>query len=60
MLNITTFLDANSKRLNKNVLFNPKNGEKYTSKEILSIREASAKLRSFFDFLMNIVPPFKY
>ena len=37
MLNITTFLDANSKRLNKNVLFNPKNGEKYTSKEILSI-----------------------
>ena len=37
MLNITTFLDANSKRLNKNVLFNPKNGERYTSKEILSI-----------------------
>ena len=37
MLNITTFLDANSKRLNKKVLYNPKNNEKYTSKEILSI-----------------------
>ena len=37
MLNITTFLDANSKRLDKHVLFNPKNGEKYTSKDILSI-----------------------
>ena len=37
MLNITTFLDANSKRLNKNVLYNPKTKMKYNSKEILSI-----------------------
>ena len=37
MLNITTFLDANSKRLDKKVLYNPKSGEKYTSREILSI-----------------------
>ena len=37
MLNITTFLDANSKRLDKNVLYNPTNGEKYNSGEILSI-----------------------
>ena len=37
MLNITTFLDANSKRLDKKVLYNPKTGEKYTSGEILSI-----------------------
>ena len=37
MLNITTFLDANSKRLDKKVLYNPKNGEKYSSGEILSI-----------------------
>ena len=37
MLNITTFLDANSKRLDKDVLYNPKNGEKYSSGEILSI-----------------------
>lgn len=37
MLNITTFLDANSKRLDKNVLYNPTSGEKYTSGEILSI-----------------------
>ncbi len=37
MLNITTFLDANSKRLSKNVLYNPTTNEKYTSKEILSI-----------------------
>ena len=37
MLNITTFLDANSKRLDKKVLYNPRNGEKYTSGEILSI-----------------------
>ena len=37
MLNITTFLDANSKRLDKDVLYNPKNGQKYTSGEILSI-----------------------
>ena len=37
MLNITTFLDANSKRLDKNVLFNPTTGNRYNSKEILSI-----------------------
>ena len=37
MLNITTFLDANSKRLDKDVLYNPTNGEKYNSAEILSI-----------------------
>ncbi|WP_458404868.1 class I adenylate-forming enzyme family protein [Methanobrevibacter sp.] len=37
MLNITTFLDANSKRLNKNVLYNPKTGAKYNSSELLSI-----------------------
>ena len=37
MLNITTFLDANSKRLDKKVLYNPTSGEKYTSKEILSV-----------------------
>ena len=37
MLNITTFLDANSKRLDKNVLYNPKTNIKYNSKEILSI-----------------------
>ena len=37
MLNITTFLDANSKRLDKDVLYNPKTGNKYNSGEILSI-----------------------
>ena len=37
MLNITTFLDANSKRLDKKVLYNPRSGEKYSSGEILSI-----------------------
>ena len=37
MLNITTFLDANSKRLDKNVLYNPTTGNKYNSGEILSI-----------------------
>ena len=37
MLNITTFLDANSKRLDKNVLYNPKTGDKYNSSELLSI-----------------------
>ena len=46
MLNITTFLDANSKRLNKNVLYNPANGEKYNSQEILSIvSEIGRKLK---------------
>ena len=37
MLNITTFLDANSKRLDKNVLYNPTTGDKYNSEELLSI-----------------------
>ena len=37
MLNITTFLDANSKRLDKNVLYNPTTENKYNSGEILSI-----------------------
>ena len=37
MLNITTFLDANSKRLDKNVLYNPTTGAKYNSEELLSI-----------------------
>ena len=37
MLNITTFLDANSKRLDKNVLYNPTTGDKYNSGELLSI-----------------------
>lgn len=37
MLNITTFLDANSKRLDKDVLYNPTTGNKYNSREILSI-----------------------
>ncbi|WP_458404361.1 class I adenylate-forming enzyme family protein [Methanobrevibacter sp.] len=37
MLNITTFLDANSKRLDKNVLYNPATGDKYNSGELLSI-----------------------
>ena len=37
MLNITTFLDANSKRLDKDVLYNPTTGNRYNSEEILSI-----------------------
>ena len=37
MLNITTFLDANSKRLDKDVLYNPTTGNTYNSSEILSI-----------------------
>ena len=47
MLNITTFLDANSKRLDKKVLYNPKSGEKYSSGEILSIvSEIGRQLKS--------------
>ena len=47
MLNITTFLDANSKRLDKKVLYNPRSGEKYTSGEILSIvSEIGRQLKS--------------
>ena len=46
MLNITTFLDANSKRLDKNVLYNPTTGDKYNSGEILSIvSEIGRKLK---------------
>ncbi|MCC7554472.1 MAG: acyl--CoA ligase [Methanobacteriaceae archaeon] len=37
MLNTTTFLDANAKRLSKDVFYNIENGLKYNSKEILSI-----------------------
>lgn len=37
MLNITTFLDANACRLNKNILYCPEKNLKYNSKEILSI-----------------------
>ena len=37
MLNITTFLDANSKRLDKDVLYNPTTDNTYNSGEILSI-----------------------
>ncbi|WP_407424808.1 class I adenylate-forming enzyme family protein [Methanobrevibacter sp.] len=37
MINITTFLDANSKRLDKDVLYNPTTGNRYNSGEILSI-----------------------
>ena len=47
MLNITTFLDANATRLDKNVLYNPKTGEKYNSKELLSIvSEIARQLKS--------------
>ena len=46
MLNITTFLDANSKRLDKNVLYNPTTENKYNSGEILSIvSEIGRKLK---------------
>lgn len=37
MLNITTFLDANSKRLSKDVFYCPERNTKYSSGEILSI-----------------------
>lgn len=37
MLNITTFLDANSCRLDKNILYCPKTDEKYNSLSILKI-----------------------
>ncbi len=37
MLNITTFLDANACRLNKDVFYYPKEDIKYNSSEILSI-----------------------
>lgn len=43
MLNITTFLDANACRLDKNVLYNPKTNEKYNSREILAITSEIAR-----------------
>ena len=43
MLNITTFLDANSYRLDKDVLYSPKNNEKYNSLEILKTISGIAK-----------------
>ena len=47
MLNITTFLDANSKRLDKHVLYNPSTGNKYNSSEILSVvSEIGRKLKN--------------
>ncbi|WP_298502865.1 class I adenylate-forming enzyme family protein [uncultured Methanobrevibacter sp.] len=48
MLNITTFLDANSKRLDKDVLYNPTTGNKYNSGEILSIvSEIGRQIKDF-------------
>lgn len=47
MLNITTFLDANANRLDKNVLYCPSRDKKYNSKEILSIiSELGRKLKA--------------
>jgi len=43
MLNVTTFLDANSCRLNKPVFYCPERGTYYTSKEILSISSEIAR-----------------
>ena len=43
MLNITTFLDANACRLDKNVLYNPKTNEKYNSHEILAMTSEIAR-----------------
>ncbi len=37
MINITTFLDANSKRLSKDIFYCPEHNSKYSSKEFLSI-----------------------
>ena len=37
MLNITTFLDANSRRLDKDVFYCPSRETKYSSQDILSI-----------------------
>ena len=48
MLNITTFLDANACRLDKEVFFCPERNTAYTSKEILSISsEIARRLISF-------------
>lgn len=43
MLNITTFLDANMRRLSKNVFHCPENGTYYTSAEMLSIASGLAE-----------------
>ncbi|HKL97592.1 MAG TPA: AMP-binding protein, partial [Methanocorpusculum sp.] len=43
MLNITTFLDANSCRLKKPVFFCPQRNTSYTSAELLSISSAIAR-----------------
>jgi Acyl-CoA synthetases (AMP-forming)/AMP-acid ligases II len=43
MLNITTFLDANMRRLSKNVFHCPERGTNYTSAEILSITSSIAE-----------------
>jgi long-chain acyl-CoA synthetase len=43
MLNITTFLDANMRRLSKNIFFCPESGKSYNSKEVLSIASAIAE-----------------
>ena len=37
MINITTFLDANSKRLKKDIFYCPEHDARYTSKDFLSI-----------------------
>ena len=48
MLNITTFLDSNSKHLDKDVLYNPTTGNKYNSREILStISEIGRQIKDF-------------
>ena len=44
MLNITTFLDANALRLDKDVFYCPKSGIKYNSREILGIVSGIARL----------------
>ncbi len=43
MLNITTFLDANARRLDKTVFFCPERGTGYTSREILAISSEIAR-----------------
>ena len=37
MINITTFLDVNSKRLKKDIFYCPEHDARYTSKDFLSI-----------------------
>ena len=43
MLNITTFLDANMRRLSKDIFCCPETGKSYNSKEVLSIVSAIAE-----------------